>query len=121
MNKKIINQKFYKYVIPSMITMLLSGFYSIIDGSFALLHGNCDIGVYKTSMSMIINKKKIRFGEKEVNIIFCLSSKDQKEHIPAIINLMKLEKTTDFIKYVLKADSSKEAYEALVEYERRII
>ena len=72
-------------------------------------------------MSMIINKKKIRFGEKEVNIIFCLSSKDQKEHIPAIINLMKLEKTTDFIKYVLKADSSKEAYEALVEYERRII
>jgi len=98
-----------------------NGFYSIIDGSFALLHGNCDIGVYKTSMSMIINKKKIRFGEKEVNIIFCLSSKDQKEHIPAIINLMKLEKTTDFIKYVLKADSSKEAYEALVEYERKII
>ena len=34
MNKKIINQKFYKYVIPSMITMLLSGFYSIIDGLF---------------------------------------------------------------------------------------
>ena len=34
---------------------------------------------------------------------------------------MKLEKTTDFIKYVLKADSSKEAYEALVEYERKII
>ena len=98
-----------------------NGFYSIIDGSFALLHGNCDIGVYKTSMSMIINKKKIKFGEKEVNIIFCLSSKDQKEHIPAIINLMKLEKTTDFIKYVLKADSSKEAYETLVQYERRII
>ena len=24
-----------------------NGFYSIIDGSFALLHGNCDIGVYK--------------------------------------------------------------------------
>ena len=98
-----------------------NGFYSIIDGSFALLHGNCDIGVYKTSMSMIINKKKIKFGEKEVNIIFCLSSKDQKEHIPAIINLMKLEKTTDFIKYVLKADSSKEAHETLVQYERRII
>lgn len=98
-----------------------NGFYSIIDGSFALLHGNCDIGVYKTSMCMIINKKKIKFGEKEVNIVFCLSSKDQKEHIPAIINLMKLEKTTDFIKNVLKTKTSEEAYDLLVEYERRII
>lgn len=34
MNKKKINKQFYKYVIPSMITMLLSGFYAIIDGLF---------------------------------------------------------------------------------------
>lgn len=34
MTKKTINKQFYKYVIPSMITMLLSGFYSMVDGLF---------------------------------------------------------------------------------------
>lgn len=117
-NIKAINRNYMESIFEIIEQ---NGFYSIIDGSFALLHGNCDIGVYKTSMCMIINKKKIKFGEKAVNIVFCLSSKDQKEHIPAIINLMKLEKTTDFIKNVLKTRTSEEAYDLLVEYERRII
>lgn len=115
---KAINRNYMESIFE---TIEQNGFYSIIDGSFALLHGNCEIGVYKTAMCMIINKKKIRFGKKAVNIVFCLSSKDQKEHIPAIINLMKLEKTTDFIKNVLKTKTSEEAYKLLVEYERRII
>lgn len=34
MDKKMLNSKFYKYVLPSMFTMLLSGFYSIVDGLF---------------------------------------------------------------------------------------
>ena len=72
-------------------------------------------------MSMIINQKKVKFGDKEIQVIFCLSSKDQKEHIPAIINLMKLEKTTDFMKYIVKSQTSQEAYEVLMDYERRFI
>ena len=98
-----------------------NGFYFIVDGKFALLHGNCEVGVYKTAMSMIINQKKVKFGDKEIQVIFCLSSKDQKEHIPAIINLMKLEKTTDFMKYIVKSQTSQEAYEVLMDYERRFI
>lgn len=34
MHKSILNRKFWKYVLPSMFAMLLSGFYSIIDGLF---------------------------------------------------------------------------------------
>lgn len=34
MEKKILNQQFLKYVLPSMFAMLLSGFYSIVDGLF---------------------------------------------------------------------------------------
>lgn len=33
-NKKRINRQFMHYVIPSMIAMLFSGFYSIVDGLF---------------------------------------------------------------------------------------
>ena len=34
MERKVISKKFWSYVIPSMLAMLLSGFYSIIDGLF---------------------------------------------------------------------------------------
>lgn len=117
-NNNAVNKKYRKSIYDSIEQ---NGFYSIIDGSFALIHGNCDVGVYMTSMSMIINKKKIKFGDKAVNIVFCLSSKDKKEHIPAIINLMKLEKTTDFINYVSRSHTCEEVYEILRQYERRII
>ena len=34
MRKEIMKKQFWKYVLPSMFAMLLSGFYSIIDGLF---------------------------------------------------------------------------------------
>lgn len=34
MRKDYIHKQFWKYVLPSMFTMLLSGFYSIVDGLF---------------------------------------------------------------------------------------
>lgn len=34
MERKYLNSKFWKYILPSMFTMLLSGFYSIVDGLF---------------------------------------------------------------------------------------
>lgn len=34
MKKAYIHKQFWKYVLPSMFAMLLSGFYAIIDGLF---------------------------------------------------------------------------------------
>ena len=34
MDRKPIEKHFLKYVVPSMFTMLLSGFYTIVDGFF---------------------------------------------------------------------------------------
>lgn len=34
MKNEIINKQFWRYVLPSMFAMLLSGFYSIVDGLF---------------------------------------------------------------------------------------
>lgn len=34
MERKYLNSQFWKYILPSMFTMLLSGFYSIVDGLF---------------------------------------------------------------------------------------
>ena len=32
--KNKLNRDFYRYVLPSMVSMLLSGFYSMVDGVF---------------------------------------------------------------------------------------
>lgn len=106
----------YKNSIFAMLKE--NGNYSVTDGAFALLHGASDEHVYQTAMSLIINKQVVEFSEKKVNIIFCLSSKDQKEHIPAIISLMKLEKTTNFIKKIVNVDTSEEVYDMIVDYEK---
>lgn len=34
MRREVLRKQFFQYIIPSMITMLLSGFYAIIDGLF---------------------------------------------------------------------------------------
>lgn len=34
MDRKVLSKQFWKYVVPSMFSMLLSGFYSIVDGLF---------------------------------------------------------------------------------------
>lgn len=32
--KQELSRKFYRYVLPSMVSMLLSGFYAMVDGVF---------------------------------------------------------------------------------------
>lgn len=106
----------------SIFSLLKKGdFYSVTDGSFALLHGRSDDSMQQTAMSIIVNKQSVHFADKKVNIIFCLSSKDQKEHIPAIISLMKLEKTTNFIKQMVNVNTSKEVYEMILDYEKGVL
>ena len=73
------------------------GFYSVTDGVFALLHGSETAGVKESCMSLLISKKPVCFGEKSVQVIFCLASKDKKEHVPAVIRMMRMINDTDFI------------------------
>ncbi len=116
-NNRAINRNYMESIFEAIEQ---NGFYSVLDGAFALFHGNSEKGVFKTGMSMIINKKPIKFEDKAVNIIFCLSSLDQKEHIPAIIYLMKLQKTTEFINHVKLVNSPVEASNLLHQYEERV-
>ncbi|PKG22980.1 BglG family transcription antiterminator [Niallia nealsonii] len=96
------------------------GFYSVKDQEFALLHGNNSNLVKISSVSLLICKKTISFGEKGVKIIFMLASKDKKEQIPAVIGLTKMTYHTDFITQLEKAESPLEADQIIREYEKRI-
>lgn len=109
----------YKFDIISGIEKL--GFYSIMNNNIALLHGSRIESVIKTSMSLIITKDKVTFGEKNVNIIFCLASRDKKEHVPAIICLMRIIKNTDFINRIKSLEKEEEIYEEIVKCEKVVM
>lgn len=108
----------YKFDIISGIEKM--GFYSVIDDNIALLHGSRINSVIKTSMSLIISKEKVNFDGKNVNVIFCLASKDKKEHVPAIISLMRIIKNTNFINRVKMLENEKEIYEEIVKCESEV-
>ena len=78
--------------------MEVRGFYSVTDEVFALLHGSENAGIQVSCMSLLISEQPVRFGEKEVNLIFCLASRDKKEHIPVVTRLMRMVSRTDLIK-----------------------
>ena len=94
-------------------TMESVGFYSVTDNSFALLHGRGTTGVYRSCISLIVSKEFIEFGDKKAKVIFCLASKDRKEHIPAIIVLMRMIKNTNLINRLEKANSLNEIKEII--------
>lgn len=97
------------------------GFYSVKNNEFALLHGNDTSLVNISSMSVLISKYPIYFGEKKSKIIFILASKDKKEQIPAIINLTKMTYDSDFIKNLEEVRDPQEADLLIKMYENKVL
>lgn len=98
-----------------------NGFYAVSDGSFALLHGKGVEGIRKTSLSLLVNKKPVYFGEKQVKVIFCLASKDAKEHIPAVVTLMRMVKTTSLIHDLESCRTEEEIYRTILNCEFEVL
>lgn len=97
-----------------------SGFYSVTDERFALFHcGNTD-SIKLSGMSLLVSKKPIEFGQKKVNVLFSLASKDRKEHIPAIVKLMRMVNTTNFIDALKLCNTATEVLNELYRCEEEI-
>lgn len=96
------------------------GFYSVTDHEFALLHGSENAGIQVSGMSLVISEEPVKFGNKEVNVIFCLASRDKKEHIPVITKLMRMVSKTDFIRRLEKCKSSFQAMELIRSCEKEV-
>lgn len=97
------------------------GFYAVSDDSFALLHGKGVEGIHQTSLSLLITETPVHFGEKKVRVIFCLASKDSKEHIPAVVTLMRMVKTTGLIRELEASRTEEEAYQSVLNCEFEVL
>lgn len=97
------------------------GFYAVSDGSFALLHGKGAKGIQTTSLSLLVTREPVAFGEKKVRVIFCLASRDSKEHIPAVVTLMRMVKTTALIHELEGCASEEEVYQTVLDCEFEVL
>lgn len=112
-----IDQSYEEDIITTMNSI---GFYSISDGSFALLHGKEKTGVHRTSISLIVNKTPVSFGDKQVKVVFCLASENAKQHIPAVITLMRMVKSTNLIKDLESAATKEDLYQTILHCEFQV-
>ncbi len=110
-------ERYCKNVIEGME---VRGFYSVTDQIFALLHGSENAGIQVSCMSLLISEEPVRFGEKEVNLIFCLASRDKKEHIPVVTRLMRMISTTDFIKRLKECRTPSDAMSVIRDCEKEV-
>lgn len=116
-SKNYIHAEYTDEIIQSVEQM---GYYSVSEDNFALLHGRPSKKINRSGISLVISKEKIRFGDKTVNIIFCLASKDYKEHIPALISLVRMIKCTELITELSTANNAEEAMLSIQKNERKI-
>ena len=93
------------------------GFYSVTDRSFAMLHGKANVGVNQTCLSLLISQAPIHFGDKQTKVIFCLAAKNSKEHIPAVVSLMRMVKTTSLIPDLENSHTVEEVYQHIITHE----
>jgi activator of the mannose operon (transcriptional antiterminator) len=114
LRRRYINQEYIDHMITDMEKI---GFYSITDDSFALLHGKAKEGVTQTSLSLIVNKQPVHFGDKQVKIIFCLAAKNSKDHIPAVVSLMRMVKMTSLIQDLENSSTIEEIYQHILTHE----
>ena len=117
-NQNLINQNYKNNIFK---TINEKGFYSVIDKSFALIHGKAGEGVSKTCMSLMVSDEEICFGDKSVKVVFCLASKDNKQQIPSLIQLMQMVKNYNIIEKLEKSKNENEILEIIEKCEKQIL
>jgi activator of the mannose operon (transcriptional antiterminator) len=111
-----IDENYYKSVIEGIEAR---GFYSVTNRKFALLHGRESEGVFQSCMSLLITEKPVAFGDKQARLIFCLASRNKKEHVPGIIELVRMAEQTGFIGQLEHASTPGEAEEVIRRFEEK--
>lgn len=118
LKQAFIDESYVKEIFDGLEDL---GFYSVTDESFALLHGESDDTIQQSCMSLLINRKPIRFKDKSIKLVFVLASKDKKEHIPAVITWVRMITNTDVIEQLTQCSDTTTAYQILLECERKVI
>lgn len=85
------------------------GSYMIIDDGIAIPHAKNEGTVRKTGMTLLILKKPVEFiNGKKLQVFFSFCSKDNIEHLDALVAVANLIKETDFRQCIKRFHNSLE-------------
>src|SRR5699024_11293188 len=84
-----------------------NGPYIVFAPNVAVPHASPSEGANNVHISMLRLRKPVKFNHKEndpVKFVFCLSALDNRDHLKAFINLLKLISNKDIMKAIEEAD-----------------
>lgn len=92
------------------------GSYMIIDDGIAIPHAKNDGSVYKTGMTLVVLENPVDFmNGKQLKTFFSFCSKDNIEHLDALVAVANLIKETEFKKYVGKFEGPKDILRFIIQ------
>ena len=102
-----------KYIEAMKKTVREIGPYFVITKNVAIPHARSGEGAIKTGVSLVTLKNPVNFGNTEndpVKYIFCLSVKNDNEHIEILKDLSELLEDKEFFRLLESKKNREEIY-----------
>jgi PTS system ascorbate-specific IIA component len=109
-------------VKPSYVDDIISGVkefgpYIVLTKHVALPHARPESGALKSAIGIATLAHPVEFGNKDndpVKYLFCLSAKDNSEHLKALAELAEMMEDEQFFKTLDNAASTKEIMDYII-------
>ena len=113
---KYVDESYYKSIIELINNF---GAYMVVSESLTIPHAENMNNVHKSGISLLYLKHPVIFpGNKKVNLLFCLSAADKKDHMQSLEDIIRLEEEFSFRKKMAETNSKEEITEILDKYKR---
>ncbi|MCR2044480.1 BglG family transcription antiterminator [Anaerosalibacter massiliensis] len=113
-----------RYITAMIENIKENGSYIVFAPNVAVPHASPSDGAKGVHISMLRLKKPVKFNHEKndpVKFIFCLSALDNRDHLKAFINLLKLISNKDMIKIIEEVDKPKEVINIIKKLEEKIL
>ena len=111
--KKAVNSEYVESIINILKT---HGSYMVINDHILLAHGRNEDNVFETSMLLMTLDNFIEFPSgKEIKMIILFSSKDNKDHLNALLKLTELLDEKNLYDEIIDLETRKEVYKKILE------
>ena len=111
--KKAVSSEYVESIINILKT---HGSYMVINEHILLAHGRNEDNVFETSMLLMTLDNYIEFPSgKKIKMIILFSSRDNKEHLNALLKLTELLDEKDLYEKIINLGTKEQVYEKILE------
>ncbi|PAD33918.1 BglG family transcription antiterminator [Terribacillus saccharophilus] len=107
--------------IDAMIKSCEKDPYIVIGPGIAIPHASPEDGVVRTGMSLLKIKNGVQYLGYRIHILVVIAAKDKKEHIHALMQLMKLSKSEADLKKLIDASGIPDMRRIIQQYSDDVV